>query len=77
MFIFVVTNGYQMPDKRKVLPLRNMPDTIRDIILEKQLDEKRKCRCMRSMEWSLYSIVREWKQFHDQTKFISQEGAKT
>ncbi len=58
-------------EKKKVLPLKNMPDSIKEIILHKQANEKIKCNCVRSLEWSIYAIIREWKAFNDQAKFIS------
>lgn len=59
-----------MPDKKKTFPMRNMPKSIRDIILKHQLEEKIKCNCTRSMEWTIYSIIREWDENRKQTNFI-------
>lgn len=70
----MVTNSiHKMSEKKKTFPMRNMPKSIRDIILKHQVDEKIKCNCTRSMEWTIYSIIREWDDLKKQSKFIAND----
>lgn len=59
--------------KRGLIITRNIPKDVKDIILEKQTDQKKSCNCMVSLETSIYKIVREWKQYRKQNKFVAAE----
>lgn len=63
-----------MSGKPKAIHLKSMPESIRKMILQKQTDEKIKCDCMRSMEWTIYTIIREWDEHRKQALFIEKNS---
>jgi len=45
--------------KPKQMRLRNMPQDVRDIIIREQAKLKEKCNCQKSLETTIYSLIRQ------------------
>lgn len=48
-----------MGEKRRAILLPNVPDDIFDIIQEEQQKRERECRCKKSREKIIYSLLRK------------------
>lgn len=46
----------------KSILLKNVPEDIQKILIEKTEAEKKFCKCERPQDYSLYKIVRDWDQ---------------
>ncbi len=57
-------------NKPGVIHLKKMSKNTKDIILKKQYEDRVKCGCMRSIEWTIYNIIKEWQAFKQQSEFL-------
>lgn len=51
-----------MSEKKRAILLPNVPDDIFDIIQEEQQKRERECRCKKSREKIVYSLIRKSKK---------------
>lgn len=58
----------------KSLTLKNIPVDIQDAITTRQSQEKKSCECIRSQEWVVYKIIREYAELKKASE-KSQPGA--
>lgn len=49
-----------MEDKLKTWPLKEVPDDVRKIVLEEQAKLKTECKCQKSVQTTIYSIIRKF-----------------
>lgn len=59
----------------KSLTLKNIPVDIQDAITTRQSQEKKSCECIRSQEWVVYKIIREYAELKKASEKIQQPGA--
>lgn len=54
----------------KQIQLRNVPEDIRVILIREQAELKEKCNCQKSLETTIYSIIRQLKKTNNNETHI-------